>query len=425
MRKVLVILLILTLLALVPAQAVAGDWTTVRKDVQHTSYTTDTLSPPLEPAWVNNAGSGVIGSALISGNTVYYANGAGNSLIATDLATGKVQWIFPAGGSIENTPALVNDTLIFGSYDGSIYRVRTSDGSLVWKSQVGDGMYSSPLVYENRVYSGTDGSNFYALDLATGKVVWKLERNTTQASPAGDQGKVFIGMHDGHVYALDAVTGNVVWSYDTASQIHASPMIFDGKVFIATRGGELFAFDEASGALLWKANMGYKADTTPSVDPDQGTVIVGTYGGYVKSFYADNGTLKWVSDFYGPMYSTLTVSGDAIYGVTQDGWMFALDRKDGSGMWGIDIGGGAFASPSVANGYLVIGTLSSQVIAFKASAVAATPTPAASFSPQPDNSALSTAGQADQTATPARTPFPGVLAAVTMLFMAFILARRR
>ncbi|WP_424357552.1 PQQ-binding-like beta-propeller repeat protein [Methanocella sp. MCL-LM] len=425
MRKALAILLVITLLALMPAQAIAGDWTAVRKDARHTSYTTDTLAPPLEPAWVNNAGNGVIGSAVISGNNVYYANGAGNSLIAADLATGKVQWIFPAGGSIENTPALVNDTLIFGSYDGNVYRVRTSDGSLVWKSQVGDGMYSSPLVYENRVFTGTDGSNFYALDLATGKVVWKLERNTTQASPAGDQGKVFIGMHDGQVYALDAATGNIDWSYDTASQIHASPMIFDGKVFIATRGGELFAFDESSGALLWKANLGYKADATPSADPGQGTVIVGTYGGYAKSFYANNGTLKWVSGYYGPIYSTLTVSGDAIYGVTQDGWMFALDREDGSGLWGIDVGGGAFASPVVANEYLVIGTLSSQVIAFKASAVAATPAPGASSPAQPDTSVLTSAMPANQPATPVQTPFPGALAAVSMLFMAFILARRR
>ena len=407
------------MLATLPAQAIAEDWTMVRKDAQHTSYTGETLSPPLEAAWVNNVGSSVIGSVVIYGNTVYYTNGAGNALTAADLATGKVQWIFKAGGSIENTPALANDTLVFGSYDGHVYRVRVADGSLVWKTPVGDGMYSSPLVYDGRVYTGTDGSNFFALDLETGNVVWKLERNTTQASPAGDQGKVFIGMHDGHVYALDAATGAVVWSYDTASQIHASPMIFDDKVFIATRGGELFAFEESTGEVLWQADLGYRADTTPSADPEQGTVIVGTYGGYVKAFYMDNGTLKWASGFSGPMYSTLTVSDDAIYGVTQDGWMFALDRVDGSGSWGTDLGGATFASPVIAGGRLVIGTLAGQVIAFEASAALPSPSPA------PASSDVLPAVSGDQMATPVQTPFPGVLAVISMLLLAFILCRRR
>lgn len=432
MRKTLAVLVVFVLLAMVPAQALAADWVTYGYDAQHTSHTDDLLASPLEAAWVSNSGGKVVGSPLIAGNTVYYSNGEGRSFIAADLATGKARWIFTAISSIESTPALVNDTVIFGSYDsykGSndshIYRLRASDGTLMWKTQLGSGIFSSPLIYDDRIYVGTDENDFYALDLATGNVVWKLTYNTTQGSPAGDRGKVFIGMQNGKVYALDAATGNVAWAFDTDSSIHASPAIFDGKVFIATRGGTLYAFDEDTGTVVWKANLGYKADATPSIYPESGLVLTGTYGGYVKAFHANNGTPAWTSPFLGPIYSTTTVSGNTVYGVTQDGWMFALDKSDGTIMWGMDIGGITFASPAVANGYLVVGTWSNQLLAFKASAKVVTPAPEPATSSTPAASGGSQMQVATSAATPAQSPFPGVLAVIGSLGIAYALYRRR
>lgn len=430
MRKAQALLVLILLLALVPAQALAADWTAVRKDAQHTSHADETLTPPLAPAWVSNAGGNVIGSPVIVGDTVYYTNGEGASLIAADLATGRAKWAFQAISTVEGSPTVANDSVIFGSYDRSqgskdsqIYRVKASDGSLVWKTQLGSGMYSSPLVYSDHVYVGTDNSDFYALDLATGHIVWQLTGNTTQGSPAGDRGKVYIGMYDGHVYALDALTGKVAWAYDTKSPIHSSPAIFDGKVFIATRGGTLYAFDEDTGAVQWTANLGYKADATPSVDPATGMIFIGTYGGYVKAFSASNGTAIWTSGFQKPIYATAAVSGDAVYGVSQDGWLFALNRTDGSGLWGIDVGGAAFSSPAVANGYLVIGTLAKQLIAFKATAGAgaptavAPPTPTPYVAPTPLSSALDTRAS--------QVPFPGFVAVLGAIGVAYLLVRRR
>lgn len=429
MRKVLVALFVIALVALAPAQALAAGWTSYGKDAQHTSNANESLALPLKATSVINTNYEVIGTPLIAGDTVYYTDGyiddAGSygELVAVYRDTGKVKWVFQSGGSVEDTPALANDSLVFGSYDGCVYRVSATDGLLIWKSPVGDGMYSSPLIYGDLVYVGTDGSNFYALDLATGKVAWKLEDNTTQASPAGDRGKVFIGTYDGHVYALDAPTGHVVWSYDTASAIHASPLIFDGKVFIATRGGHLYAFDEDTGTLLWKANLGYKADATPSADPEGGLVIIGTYGGYVKAFYAANGTMKWTSGYYGPIYSTATVAGDTVYSATQDGWLFALNKTDGSGTWGIDVGGVTFSSPAVADGYLVIATLSRQVIVFRSATAVSEASPSPALPGYIVPSEPSSGSQASATASQA--PFPGAMAAIGALVLGIVLYWRR
>ncbi len=105
--------------------------------------------------------------------------------------------------------------------------------------------------------------------------------------------------------------------------------------------------------------------------------------------------------------------------------MFALNKTDGSGVWGIDLCGRTFASPAVADGYLAIGTLSRQVIIFREAAAITT----AVATPQPGlpsyviPSETSSGGQATATASPA--PFPGALAAIGAVALGFVLRGRR
>ncbi|HMK46233.1 MAG TPA: PQQ-binding-like beta-propeller repeat protein [Methanocella sp.] len=432
MRKA-ILALSMVLLALVPAQALAsGDWASFGNGPQHMSYANESLTPPLGFSWTRSADNEIIGSPLVSGNTVYYTDGSPNSgdLIAVDLSTGNTIWSYHVDGAVEGTPALANGSVIFGSYDENISSVRASDGHLLWKSQLSDGMYSSPLIYDGRVYVGTDGSDFYALNLDSGSTAWKLSDNTTQGSPAGDNGKVFIGVENGTVYALDAATGKAAWAYNTTSYIHSSPMIYDGKVFISTRdSGRLFALDETTGKPVWTSDLGYKTDATPSVDPATGTVFIGTYGGYAKAYSAANGTLLWVSRYYGPIYSNIAVSGSTVYGVTQAGKLFALNAADGSEQWTTDLKGETFASPVVADGHLVIGTISKELIAFNATSVQAAPTgrdaTTSTVSANNNTTMMPEASGSPNGTTQQTTPFPGIAVSIAAFGVAFFAAATR
>lgn len=420
MRAFTVSVLLIVLIALIPGSALAGNWAGAKKDAAHTSYADDVISPPLKVAWAIKAESGIIASPVIFDGTVIYADDPGGSLVALNLTTGARIWSVKTGGAIEGTPVITDGMVIAGSYDRSVYCVRLSDGSLVWKRQIADGMYSSPLVYEDRVYLGTDGPDFYALDLKTGDVMWKLTGNSTQGSPAGAGGKVFAGMFDGKVYALEASTGKVLWSHDTGDKIHSSPMVYNETVYIANRGGILYAFDQSTGAVKWTADLGYMADATPSVDPVSGTIFIGTYGGYVKAFDASSGKLKWISKFYGPVYSTATVSGDTVYQVTHDGVLVALNASDGLEGWSYPLGWETFGSPAAADGYLVIGTLAQDLIAFKHSEEQPAVTP--SVTPVIDTGVKT--GSSPESGS-AAAPFPGIMAILIAMAAAALVASRR
>jgi outer membrane protein assembly factor BamB len=396
-------------LALIMAPAVAGDWPGAKKDARHTSYADEALSPPLELDWSRNAGGGIGASPVISEGILYYSNDTGATLTAVNLSTGAPLFSYKTAGSLESTPALADDQIIFGSYDGYVYCLRKSDGHLFWKRQLAGGMFSSALVYGGRVFIGTDVGTFYALDQATGTIEWTLAGNLTQGTPAGDDGKVFIGMLDGNVYALGPVTGIVLWAFDTNDSIHSSPLIYNETVYLASRDGTLYALDEDTGRLRWSADLGYKTDATPAVDPASGTIFIGTFGGYMFAVDAATGEFRWTSRFYGPIYATAAVAGDTVYGNTQDGRLFALGTADGAERWTFDLGGDAWASPAIAGGRLVTGTMSGQLYVFKPSGgSAATPTPAA-----PTAQATASA------------PSPGLAAGVIALAAGTALACRR
>ncbi|HEY3422707.1 MAG TPA: PQQ-binding-like beta-propeller repeat protein [Methanocellaceae archaeon] len=426
MRKLMLILLALVLLS-VPAYA--ADWTQSRADAQHTSHTTDVLQPPLAVDWKINLGGTIVPSPVVWNGTLYAVVYDSGTVLALDDHTGAQKWKFKAeSGTIESTPAISNGSIYVGSDDSYVYKLDASSGRMLWRSSVYNSMYSSPLAYDGKIFIGTNGGDFYALDEGTGDHVWSLS-NVTQSSPAGWDGKIYVGTYGypdpaktlagipssqsvikhGAFYALDESTGAVVWSYDLGDDyVHSSPSIYNGTVYVAAHNGILYAFDAGTGHAKWTYDLGYETDASPSIDQATGTVFIGTFGGHVFAFDAADGSEKWISAYYGPIYASAAVSGNVLYGATQDGILFALNVMDGAELWTYKtVSSEVFVSPVVADGHLFYATTNGDVFAFSPAGVSATPSPAAS------------AGKA------AATPFIDALACVALFGVALILKRGR
>jgi PKD repeat protein/outer membrane protein assembly factor BamB len=121
-------------------------------------------------------------------------------------------WSFRTNGSIYSSPAVVNGTVYFGSWDGFLYALNSSNGALQWKRYLGQttvplcrggatqGVTSSPEVWNNTVYVGGGNSSWYALNATTGGIVWNFSVGNNSATG-----------------------GNYNW---------ASPVIFDHELYI-------------------------------------------------------------------------------------------------------------------------------------------------------------------------------------------------
>nr|WP_255545464.1 PQQ-binding-like beta-propeller repeat protein [Echinicola sp. 20G] len=63
--------------------------------------------------------------------------------------------------SLESSPVLVNDQLIFGAMDGKVYVIDADSGKLLWKNSLGTPVMTSPAVSPEGFYICDFAGNIY------------------------------------------------------------------------------------------------------------------------------------------------------------------------------------------------------------------------------------------------------------------------
>jgi polyvinyl alcohol dehydrogenase (cytochrome) len=214
-----------------------------------------------------------------------------DSILALDLDTGKVRWVFQAepndatlGGCgakkseacpehpgpdwdfgaspILKTLADGRDLLLAPNKSGIVFALDPDrKGALVWKTNMAEraGGRGTKLVWggsadQRNLYVGLGSGAISAVQFATGEKVWTTHladpgsRESNVAASSAMPGAVFIGGTDGKLHALASADGKELWSFNTAQefttvngvQAHGGsigsigPTIAGGMVFIGS-----------------------------------------------------------------------------------------------------------------------------------------------------------------------------------------------
>jgi polyvinyl alcohol dehydrogenase (cytochrome) len=249
------------------------------------------------------------------------ATALSDSIMALDLATGRIKWHYQAfgndawnvdcytktGGNCPDEKAPDFDfgagtvlakgkdgkqLVMAGQKSGWVYAIAPDSGALVWKTRVGRGSPGGGVhfgmaadngilfvpVTDNAFYGPDDypaSPGLHALDIATGRILWNAPSPTKCAimqcsagfggSISATAGMVISGSDDGHLRVYDGATGKVLWETDTAQPFTT----VDG---VAAHGGAI------SGGV---APIAYKGDViVPS-----GYGYAGKKGGNVLLVY--------------------------------------------------------------------------------------------------------------------------------------------
>ena len=211
------------------------------------------------------------------------------------------------------------------------------DDSVLWSNLTGGPgeIYSSPIVGEGKVFVGTRSSYLYCFDEDTGERLWSRYFNKVTWGMCGSvtvvNGNVYIGAEDNNMYCLDPETGGTIWSYTTGGAIWSCAAVLAGKVYVGSADRYVYCLDEGTGDLIWKFETAHS-----------------TYG------YQD----------YGVSSSPAIANGKLFIGAC-DGKCYCLPLEDpnGDGLinnseihWKFDTGCYIYASPTVMNGKVYIGT---------------------------------------------------------------------
>jgi len=184
----------------------ALDWPTFRHDTQRSGFSDQGLSEDLSQAWDIPIG-GKLSALTVADGKAFVAQVDSGTVYALDLSSGKPLWHYITGGRVDSPPTYWKGRIYFGSHDGSVYALRTSDGALVWRyrAYLGQQMFAfeqlesvwpvpgSVLVENGQVSFLTGrsvfldgGLHFFKLDAATGNKVVEQTYDKVDPETGGD-----------------------------------------------------------------------------------------------------------------------------------------------------------------------------------------------------------------------------------------------
>jgi len=196
-----------------------------------------------------------IKTAPIVGDEKVFVGNSNAKLFAFDKKSGGVQWVtdrFTGGVS----GLVYENDIVYAVARSENEQVQayTMDGEFRWsKTLAGGYIQNSPALIDNTLYVGTEDGTLLALNTNSGSIERTYEtEGAVRSSPATDGERVYVGSHDSNLHAIDSSTGDQIWTYQTQGRIRSSPVIKHQTVFVGSDGGTLHAINKSDGTLLTK-----------------------------------------------------------------------------------------------------------------------------------------------------------------------------
>ena len=233
----------------------------------------------------------------------------------------------------------------FGSTDGGLYAVSsTARPRRIESPPPPRATHSSPFCFVcARVAAATEPWPPPPRALLTqcghtreqGALKWKFATGGAiewSAPALGNDGTVYIGSDDHFVYAING-DGTLKWKFETKDKVNSSPVVDDqgsgsagaygGTVFCCSNDGNLYALGAALGELRWQ----YTTQASiyvggPFVTSD--AVYTGSQDSYVYALNKQDGSLKWKNAPGGAIQSRVVVTGGVVYVGSSDTFLYAL-----------------------------------------------------------------------------------------------------
>ena len=197
-------------------------------------------------------------SPVVYNSNIYF--GMGDFLYAIDAGTGKTSWTFRTGNLIHTKPAIANEKVVFGSFDGYLYALHAQTGLLIWKfKSVGQRyfpngeMTGNPVIMRNTVFAGSRDYNFYAVDLNAGFCFWNKQfpRGWALSATVVNDSILYLGTSDDYLMlALDPRTGVEKWRAELNYNIFGGMAVDGNRGYVGTLMGKLFTIDLTNGNIL-------------------------------------------------------------------------------------------------------------------------------------------------------------------------------
>lgn len=151
-------------------------------------------------------------------------------LIKFNLVAFK-QWEIDTDELTICSPAVGNNTAVFGNLKGEIIGIDISNRKIKYREKISSGFKAGISISDGYGYIADLNGIVYKIDISNGNVEWKYNSGTRISSiPAADRKAVYCGNLKGQVFSLSKKDGTLNWIVETDGIINSPPLVFENML---------------------------------------------------------------------------------------------------------------------------------------------------------------------------------------------------
>ncbi len=326
-------------------------WPQLGKNIQHTNYSNEEISLPLELLWRHRAIT-AIGRSLIAGNNIIFYSSLEGRIQSVRLQDGKSLDKLKQRGQSKTTCALYNDNLIVQRRIGlpslELYNLIT--GKSRWQVQ-NSYSFSEPLVHQHTIYTTDVKSNLNAYSAVNGKELWSRPLSgQSRSTPTYAQGFLFVGDDNGVFYAFNT-EGDTVWTFKAQGSIRFAATADENSIYFGSTDFNFYALNIATGLPKWRFETDGKIYNGAALHEDK--IIFGSTDHLVYCLDKNTGDTIWEFQASSVISTAPVIAKNIVFIGSLDKNMYALDLNTGEKLWSFEAKGRIRTDPIVVNERLI------------------------------------------------------------------------
>lgn len=266
---------------------------------------------------------------VIVDSTIYF--GSGEDIYAISITGGYLLWTYKTGGLVHTRPAISQNWLYAGSFDGNLYAINIRTGNLAWKFKT-TGKFTfpkgevtgNPVVGAGMVFAGARDYNLYAIDMKGGFCNWMKQFPSGWALPITvNDSVIYVGSSDDRsLFAFDIHTGRQVWQTPAGFNIFGGCAIGSKIGYFGTLAGKVHAVDLTTGKLVWTFELeSYTANHLAWLKPND------TYRADIGQLINTPLDMLVMYRQLGGIFGTPALDGDHLVVAGYDGWIYCFSGE--------------------------------------------------------------------------------------------------
>ena len=333
--------------------------TQFRSGIQNRGYIDQSIPTTVEAQWAVPTNRGKHSAS--KGSPVKTADGM--IIIADDTGrvrsltpNGEINWatsITDAQRGSHGTPAIANDTVYIGAYDGIVTALAVATGEIQWQTTVGDAVGASPTYHDGRLYvaveHNTPSGSVVAINAKTGEVEWEDNRPTDHPHSTvtidREHNRLLFGSNDGRCYAWSFPDLQRKWVYDTGGAVKAPIAVSNGIAVVPSWANTITGVNVNDGSPQWIFEANNDIMCAPAIHND--TVYVGSHDTNCYAIDINTGSEIWTTETEGWITGSAVATREHVLIGSYDRHLYALKQVDGSISWTFEARGEVTGAPCV------------------------------------------------------------------------------